>query len=374
MLRIAMIGQRGVPATFGGVEHHAEQLGSRLAGMGHEVTVFCRKNYIEDEMSVYKGMQLGTSPRIGTKHLDAIVHSGLSTLDAMRDDFDVIHYHALGPGAVAPLPRFLVPQQGRPDHPRPRRRAGQMGKASPAMLRGAGWLSAASPRPPSPCPRLSPTTTPTATAGGRTTSPTVGRPAVHGGERDHRAVRGWRSKWRLPARRARPCPASRPPAPRPAVPAAQLALRPDAHGLARRRPRVIMPGYVYGSTLSELYTNAAGFVLPSYLEGLPLTLLEAASYGLPLVASAIPPHLEVLEEAGPGRRVFLPGDEDALITRCGSPSGASTPTGRPPPSSARASASGTTGTSPPRRPSGSTSRPSAPSASPAGAVARRQIA
>ena len=48
-MKIAMIGQRGVPATFGGVERHVEELGARLAADGHEVVVFCRRGYGESE-------------------------------------------------------------------------------------------------------------------------------------------------------------------------------------------------------------------------------------------------------------------------------------------------------------------------------------
>jgi glycosyltransferase involved in cell wall biosynthesis len=77
-------------------------------------------------------------------------------------------------------------------------------------------------------------------------------------------------------------------------------------------PRVMLAGYVFGDELDELYANAAAFVLPSYLEGLPLTLLEAASYGTPVVASDIPPHLEVLGADAPGHRLFPAGDEAAL--------------------------------------------------------------
>ena len=54
-------------------------------------------------------------------------------------------------------------------------------------------------------------------------------------------------------------------------------------------------------------------MLPSLLEGLPLTLLEAASYGTPVVASDIPPHLEVVGEDAPGHRLFASGSEDGLI-------------------------------------------------------------
>jgi glycosyltransferase involved in cell wall biosynthesis len=63
-------------------------------------------------------------------------------------------------------------------------------------------------------------------------------------------------------------------------------------------------------------------VLPSKLEGLPLTLLEAASYRVPLIASDIPPHREVIGADGPGGRLFRSGDalalRDALASVLGS--------------------------------------------------------
>ena len=70
--------------------------------------------------------------------------------------------------------------------------------------------------------------------------------------------------------------------------------------------------YVYGSALSELYTNARVFVQPSFLEGMPLTLLEAAAHGAPLVASDIPVHLAMLEHDAPGQRLFPSGSVDGL--------------------------------------------------------------
>ncbi|MEK8106148.1 glycosyltransferase [Micromonospora sp. M12] len=64
--------------------------------------------------------------------------------------------------------------------------------------------------------------------------------------------------------------------------------------------RIVFTGFAYGDLLAELYASAAGFVQPSRLEGLPLTLLEAAAYGLPVVASDIAPHVEVLESDAAG--------------------------------------------------------------------------
>ncbi|MBV8302595.1 MAG: glycosyltransferase family 4 protein, partial [Acidimicrobiia bacterium] len=84
--------------------------------------------------------------------------------------------------------------------------------------------------------------------------------------------------------------------------------------LATEDERVVLAGYVYGEALAELYANAAAFVLPSHLEGLPLTLLEAAAYGTPVVASAIGPHVEVIGTDGPGHRLVAPGDEETLAS------------------------------------------------------------
>ena len=106
-LRIAMIGSRGVPARWGGIERHVEELSALLVERGHHVTVFCRSNYVQERVPEYRGMRLRQLPTISTKHLDAIVHSGLATSAAMASSFDILHYHALGPGVMGVLPRFL---------------------------------------------------------------------------------------------------------------------------------------------------------------------------------------------------------------------------------------------------------------------------
>ena len=71
-----------MPATFGGVERHVEELGSRLAERGHSVTVYGRTNYVREPRTEYRGMHVRNLPTVNSKHLDAIVHSGISTLDA----------------------------------------------------------------------------------------------------------------------------------------------------------------------------------------------------------------------------------------------------------------------------------------------------
>ncbi len=324
-LRIAMIGQRGVPATFGGVERHVEEIGARLAARGHEVIVYARTNYVEEPHETWRGMTVRTLGTVDSKHLDAIVHSVNSTLAAMRAGVDVVHYHAVGPGLPSALPRYA----GRGGvvqtiHGRDSERA-KWGRGAQVVLRAAEWMSARVPdetivvsrdlgehylrahgrrttwipngvdeptlRPPSAI----------AERWGLTTGSYllfVGRLVPE--KAPDLLIRAFR---RLPGD-------------------VRLVIAggssftddyvADLHREASGDPRVVLAGYVFGDELEELYSNAAAFVLPSYLEGLPLTLLEAASYGTPVVASDIPPHLEVVGADAPGHRLFPAGDEAAL--------------------------------------------------------------
>lgn len=106
-MRIAMIGQKGIPSRAGGVEIHVEELAKRLVKQGHSVTVYCRKTYCQELKKDHEGIRLIYIPSINTKHLDAIIYSVLATLHALLKGFEVFHYHALGPSTVTFLPRLL---------------------------------------------------------------------------------------------------------------------------------------------------------------------------------------------------------------------------------------------------------------------------
>jgi glycosyltransferase involved in cell wall biosynthesis len=106
-MRIAMIGQKGIPSRMGGVEIHVEELAKRLVKQGHSVTVYCRKSYCQELKQEYEGISLKYIPSINTKHLDAIIYSILATIHALFHGFDVFHFHALGPSTVAFLPRLF---------------------------------------------------------------------------------------------------------------------------------------------------------------------------------------------------------------------------------------------------------------------------
>jgi len=326
-MRVAFIGTRGVPATFGGIEHHVEEVGSRLAERGHDVTVYCRANYVPDGQTEYCGMRLIRLPTVSSMRLDAIVHSALSTVRALGQGYDIVHFHALGPGVMTPLTRYgsrarVVQTVHGLDDAR-----AKWGSGARALLRGGGWLSA---RVPDATIVVSRTlATHYATKYGRQVSyiPNgVARPActpspraistrfgLHGG--DYVLFVGRLVPEKAPDVLLRAF--RRVPGDMRLVIAGGSSFTDrytdELAELAASDTRVLLPGYVYGDTLAELYANAAAFVLPSLVEGLPLTLLEAASYGTPVIASAIGPHIEIVGADGPGHRLVGAGNEDALV-------------------------------------------------------------
>ncbi|KKR48840.1 MAG: hypothetical protein UT86_C0002G0014 [Candidatus Magasanikbacteria bacterium GW2011_GWC2_40_17] len=109
-MKIAFIGQKGIPATFGGVERHVEELATRLAKDGHDVNVYCRKWYTQSLAPDYQGVNLLYTKSVQTKNLDAITGTFTATLDALPRGFDIIHYHGVGPALLSFIPRIFSPQ------------------------------------------------------------------------------------------------------------------------------------------------------------------------------------------------------------------------------------------------------------------------
>ncbi len=109
-MRIAIIGQKGMPAINGGVERHVHELAIRLVKFGHTVTVYSRKWYSPIAITEFEGVKIKTIPTLHTKHLDTIIHSLFCTIDALKNKADIIHYHGVGPSLVSWIPRIFSPQ------------------------------------------------------------------------------------------------------------------------------------------------------------------------------------------------------------------------------------------------------------------------
>lgn len=84
------MGIRGVPASYSGFETFAEELGSRLAARGHQVTVYNRSHWIDYREPTYRGMRLVRLPTIGHKYFDTVAHTFVSVLHGVTRRYDVV--------------------------------------------------------------------------------------------------------------------------------------------------------------------------------------------------------------------------------------------------------------------------------------------
>jgi glycosyltransferase involved in cell wall biosynthesis len=91
-MRIAILGTRGIPASYGGFETFAEELSTRLVERGHEVTVYCRSHHTDPILKSFRGVDLVVLPTLKTKYFDTVVHALFSSLHAARRKFDVLLY------------------------------------------------------------------------------------------------------------------------------------------------------------------------------------------------------------------------------------------------------------------------------------------
>src|SRR5260370_10564010 len=83
-MKIAILGTRGIPASYSGFETAAEQLASRLSARGHEVLVYCRPHVVDSKLTHYRGARLVHLPTVRNKYLDTFVHTFLSALHVAR--------------------------------------------------------------------------------------------------------------------------------------------------------------------------------------------------------------------------------------------------------------------------------------------------
>jgi glycosyltransferase involved in cell wall biosynthesis len=306
-MRIAIVGTKGIPATWGGIERHVEELATRFVGMGHEVTVYCRPYYTTTDEPTYKGIRLKKLPTLKSKNYDAITHTFVSTLHLLAESYDIVHYHAIGPATMSVIPRIL-------------------GKKTVATVHGLDWQREKWGRRARTYLKFG------EVAAVRFPHATI---AVSRFLKDYLEKKYHRPVNYIPS--AVSDPVYLPPS---AIRSyglegndyvlfvARLVPEKGAHFLieafnrldtdkklviaggsshsdeyveklkAAAGDRVIFTGYVYGDELHELYSNAYCYAHPSTIEGMPITLLEAVAYGRCIIASDIPPNIEVVRDNG----------------------------------------------------------------------------
>ena len=103
-MKIAMLGHKRVPSREGGVEIVVEELSTRMATLGHDVTLYNRggKHALDDKQQIkkakeYKGVKIKRVLTIDKKGLAAVTSSFFATLKALFSKADIVHYHAEGP-------------------------------------------------------------------------------------------------------------------------------------------------------------------------------------------------------------------------------------------------------------------------------------
>ncbi len=331
-LRIAMIGHKRIPSREGGIEIVVEELAVRMAALGHRVDVYNRyghhvsgKKYDQEYgwkgRKYYKGVRVYIVPTFRTSSLNAIVYSFFATVRALFGRYDVLHYHAEGPCAMLWLPKLLRRKIVVTIHGLDWQRA-KWGNFASFVIKFGEKMAA----------KYADEVIVLSENVQRYFADTYGREVTYisnGISRpQRREVDLIAEKYGL-AKDGYLLFLGR------IVPEKGLHYLIEAYSgidtdkklviaggssqaveymeriyrMAQKDPRIIMTDFVQGQTLEELYSNAYAFVLPSDVEGMSLSLLEAMSYGNYCLVSDICENTEVVEDKA---LVFGRGDVDDL--------------------------------------------------------------
>lgn len=113
-MKIAVIGAKGLPAKQGGIERYCQELYPQLVAQGHSVDLFARPSYTETAWFSsydYQGVKVICLPSLPIRGLDAFTSSAFGALATLFKSYDIVHFHALGPALFCWLPR-LASQAG----------------------------------------------------------------------------------------------------------------------------------------------------------------------------------------------------------------------------------------------------------------------
>jgi glycosyltransferase involved in cell wall biosynthesis len=321
-MKVCVIGTRGFPYVQGGVERHCEILYPIIVRKGHSAYVFRKRPYINkrNTSQIFQGVKFCDLWTTRRKSLETIIHSFLASLVCFYKRPDIVHIHNVGPSLVMPLLKLwrlntvVTYHSANYEHSKWGCFAKKMLKLGEAfMIRWADKVvfvakdryDSTKCRKKIHIPNGVNIVQPTSSHDflskvgvfpGRYIL-AVGRFTPEKGLHDLiKAFKCMNSTYKL-------------------VIAGDADHETEYSKNLRqmaRDDRIILAGYITGEPLNQLYSHACLFVLPSYHEGMPIVLLEAMSYGLPVLVSDIPANKEI---ELPDERYFRCGDVDDLKDR-----------------------------------------------------------
>ncbi len=316
-LKIAMLGHKRIPSREGGVEIVVEALSSRMVGRGHKVTCYNRGGhhvsggeYDREYEKRYRGIRLKKALTIDKKGFAAFTASISAAFCTMFGSFDVVHFHAEGPCIACFLPKITGKRVVATIHGLDHKRA-KWGRLAKAVIMG-GEKNAV---------KYADEIIVLSEGVKKYFLDTYGRETVlipNGITKpDLEEADIIKDKWKLkkddyilflgrlvPEKGVH------------YLVEAYKGLETDKKlviaggssdtteymeelkALAENNKNIIFTGFIQGSTLDELYSNAYVYVLPSDLEGMPLSLLEAMSYGNCCLTSDIEECAAVIKDYG----------------------------------------------------------------------------
>lgn len=318
-LRIAMIGHKRIPSREGGVEVVVEELSVRMARLGHRVDAYNRfghhvsgKKYDQEYgwkgRRYYKGVRVYIVPTFRRSSLNAIVYAFFATIMALFKKYDVLHYHAEGPCAMLWLPKLLGRRIVVTVHGLDWQRAKWGNFASFVIKFGEKMAAKYADEVIVLSENVKQYFADTYHREVTYIPNGISRPALreaeligpkYGLEKDgyflflarivpekglHYLIEAFRQletdkKLVIAGGSSQ-----------------AMEYMERIHKMAAADERIIMTDFVQGQILEELYSNAYAFVLPSDVEGMALTLLEAMSYGRCCLVSDICENTEVTED------------------------------------------------------------------------------
>ncbi len=294
---IAMLGHKRIPSREGGIEIVVEELATRMVEQGNQVTCYNRsghhmsgKKYDTSKLKKYRGVNLKTVPTINRRGLAAMTSSLTAAVCVAFGKYDVVHFHAEGPCAMLWLPKLFGKRCIATVHGLDHKRA-KWGKfASTYIMFGEKCAVKYADEIIVLSKGVQDYFWDTYKRKTRFIPNGVNRPVI----REANEIKKYgldKDEYILFLGRIVPEKGLRylVQAFRDVKTDKKLVIAggssdtdefmQELQALAKDDARIIFTGFVQGEILDELYSNAYVYTLPSDLEGMPLSLLEAMSYG-----------------------------------------------------------------------------------------------